>query len=136
VPLGEFGVVGDWLVRVDAVNRNADAVVVDSGAGNSPPSEGQRYLMVTVTVRYEGSLESSTPFDLTLIVEEADGSAHFNYSGECGFIPDELDDFAEVVPGAELMGNVCWSLPVDDIADAFLLVEDIYEGEFTDFDLG
>ncbi len=113
--------VGDWTVDLAPTNVDADEVVLAENMFNDAPPDGERFVMVEVTTTYNGD-DSGTPWiDLRFRFMGADGNTHDE--GECGVIPDPLFDVGEMFPGATASGNVCVSVPVDQIEGGAWIVE-------------
>jgi hypothetical protein len=51
--IGQKATVGDWIVTLTAVNKNANRVIANANQFNSEPKG--RYVLVTFTAKYQGS---------------------------------------------------------------------------------
>ncbi len=107
-------------IVVTGILEDATDLVMATNQFNDPPEEGNRFYLVTVAVSYVSGSDS-------LNVSSADyrliGNNRFVYSpfeNSCGVVPDELN--AELFPGGQAEGNVCFQIQSDD--DDFLLVHE------------
>ena len=112
-PAGEVlqGTDGTEIV-VTGILEDATNLVLETNQFNDPPKPGNRFYMVTVAVSYVSGSDS-------LNVTEADYSlvgdnrvVYTPFEDSCGVIPDELS--AELFPGGQAMGNICFQIESDD----------------------
>lgn len=124
---GTAFVVGDWTVEFSTTDTDADDVVAAENQFNDPPADGRRFVLAEITVTYTGE-ESGTPWvDLTIEFYGSGGNTFGTGSDDfCGVIPDDLSDHGEMFPDATATGNVCKSVPIDQIEDGAWIVEDLW----------
>ena len=112
-PAGEVlqGTDGTEIV-VTGILEDATNLVLETNQFNDPPKPGNRFYMVTVAVSYVSGSDSLnvTEADYSLIGDKKVVYAPFEES--CGVIPDELA--AELFPGGQAEGNVCFQIEADD----------------------
>lgn len=120
LPPGTAFTVGDWTVELAPTNVDADELVLAENMFNDPPGDGERFVMVEVTTTYNGD-DSGTPWiGLDFRFIGADGNT---FNERCGVIPDALFDVGEMFPGATASGNVCATVPIDQIDGGAWIVE-------------
>jgi hypothetical protein len=118
-PLGTAGSVagGRWTIRIDAAEPDATQKILDAEPLDDPPPAGRQFFLVHVTAVFNGPGPTVAWEDL-LSALGAVGPAQIAYTqtdaGNCGTVPDDLQDVAEVFPGAAVTGNVCWSVRTSD----------------------
>lgn len=125
VPLGERVQVGPaWQVALIGVERDALQQVQGENQFNEPPVAGRQFVMGTFSVSYVGE-ESGTPWvDLSMRFNGSEGNTFGSGQDDyCGVIPNPLDDAGEMFPGAEAEGNVCVSVPTEQVEGGLFLVE-------------
>ena len=99
-------------IVVTGILEDATNLVLETYQFNDPPEPGNRFYMATVAVSYVSGSDS-------LNVAEADYSlvgenrvVYTPFEDSCGVIPGELD--AELFPGGQAEGNVCFQIEADD----------------------
>ncbi len=119
--------VGDWTVELAPTNTDAEDVVRDENIFNDPPADGRQFVLVEVTVTYTGD-DSGTPWlDLSFDFYGSDGNTFGSGSDDyCGVIPDSLNDHGEMFPDASATGNVCVSVPADQIDGGAWIIEETF----------
>lgn len=117
--------VGDWTVQLDTTNLDADDLVAAENEFNEPPAEGRRFVMVEATVTYTGD-DSGIPWvDLSFEFYGSDGNTFgTSLDDYCGVIANPLEDHGEMFPDASATGNVCVSVPTDQIDGGAWIVEE------------
>lgn len=122
LPIGSTIKDGDWKVRVNSVNLDANAEVAAGNMFNPPAPEGYSYVLVNVTVQYNGkNPQGDTPLWLTFDYVTADGISFDTYNVGA-VIPNELDKFSTLYEGATVTGNVGFRVPVADIDQGTLAI--------------
>ena len=97
---------------VTAINSDAWAVIQDTNQFNDPPAPGNRFYMVTLEV---ANVSGGSPMNVYARDFELIGSqrvVYKTYTHSCGVIPDRLQ--AEMYPGGEVSGNVCYEVGADE----------------------
>ena len=54
----------------------------------------------------------------------ADGAVYTAFGDACGVTPNEWDEDIEVAPGQSITGNLCWSIPSDQVANLRMFDDD------------
>lgn len=116
--------VGDWTVQIGETDPDAGEIVAAENQFNDPPAEGRQFVMVEVDVTYTGDDSGHPWVDLSFAFYGADGNTFGTNSDDyCGVIPDDLMDIGEMFPGASASGNVCVSVPAEQIDGGAWIVE-------------
>ena len=132
--VGESAEVGNFVVTVDEVVQDGDDVIADALPENPKPA-GQ-YVVVDLTVLYEGRGQSEPFIDLQSNFVAADGTEHAYY--ECaattanpGYLAPSLRS------GDSTSYQICYDVPVDAVADGHLAFFDLadYGGPTVDWAL-
>ncbi|MBW3591183.1 MAG: hypothetical protein KY393_04970 [Actinobacteria bacterium] len=114
-----------WQVALTGVERNALQQVQGENQFNNPPADGRQFVMGTFSVSYVGE-ESGTPWiDLSMRFNGSEGNTFGSGQDDyCGVIQSSLDDTGEMFPGAEAEGNVCVSVPAEQVEGGLFMVEE------------
>ncbi|MEL6891831.1 MAG: hypothetical protein AAFP84_09555, partial [Actinomycetota bacterium] len=106
VDLGE-----GWTVTVESATLDGTAEVLAHSDSNDAPIDGFAYSLVSVTMTYDGDEPASPSFVILQLV----GDDAISRSPDCSFssIPDELDTFAELLPGTTVKGTYCFTTPTN-----------------------
>ena len=104
---------GDWYLRFGAADTDAWPEIEAENMFNDPPAAGNNFVMASVWVKKAGS-ETGLPW-LDINVEFLGKSGRV-YDGSCGVLPQDLDDVADLYPGASASGNVCVEVPATEIS--------------------
>lgn len=101
-----------WTLTVNGLNPDA-AGTLAVNEFNDPPPAGSAFVLVDVTLQYEGE-ESGSP---TIIDFHVAGDS--NVAGRVGSCSQswdgELDRFSEVFGGGTLSGELCFEVPESDL---------------------
>ncbi|MFO7191115.1 MULTISPECIES: hypothetical protein [Thermocrispum] len=116
--------VGDWTVAVTDVTLDATDRVLKENEFNEPPAKGRQLVMFTVQATYEGNDSGTAIVDFRWAIVGGKGNT-FGTGAEdyCGVIPKPLDETGETFPGGTVTGNVCISVPTEQLDGATILVE-------------
>ena len=113
-----------WRVQVTGVGSDITEATLEENMFNEPPESGHAFYGVPFKITlidagkeplapwFNLSWESFGPASLKIFTE---------YDNDCGIIPNEFDDSVELFIGGSIEGNLCWSLPQDDIASGPLV---------------
>jgi hypothetical protein len=123
LPVGETVETAGLRVTVLDIDNDADATLADLDEFPATPVPGARSVLIRLRVEYVGDSG-----DDTVQVWENDykltGSNNVVYDSfgdaSCGFLPDRID--AELFPGGEIEGYVCFRVPEDE-TDLILVVD-------------
>jgi len=134
----EFNSFGDtdgsvWSTTV-GIPRDIGAEVAAESQFNEPPPDGVTFLGFEVTMTLvSGDVEPLSPgfsFDWQVLggnTATAYGPVTLVFG--CRLVPNEFDDFAEVLVGGTLTGTVCVPVPTADLDDAGTSVAMNFIGE-------
>jgi hypothetical protein len=124
----------DWTLAVTDVTKDATDEVMAQNEFNDPPVDGRQFVLFRVEATYEGEDSGNPWLDFSWAIV---GSAGNTFSGMdfeedyCGVIPDSLDEKGETYPGGSVEGNVCYSVPADQLDGATIRIEDTFSFEDT-----
>jgi len=108
---------GDWTIQVDSVTPDGTQAVLDENSFNEDPEAGRQFFIATITATNNGSAPATFDGNFRLRVRGADGAVYTAFGDACGVTPNEWDQNIEVAPGQSLTGNLCWSVPTDQLAN-------------------
>ena len=126
VALGESVRVGDYEVRVVAVNTDAEAIILEENMFNDPAGPGKQMVMATIELTYLGS-EESNMFDLSFeAIANNLGFAGYEDGVSCGVVPNESWEMPTLYNGASAQYNECWQIPAEYVDSVVLSVEELF----------
>lgn len=128
LPLGSSATSGDWTVTVNSVNLDATQAVTDANMFNSPPSEGNVYILVNATATYAGTDPQGESPMTTISYVSPDGQT-FDGLTDMAVAPEAFDLMSPLYEGASTTGNFVLSVPAASITDGRLAVR---PGVFSD----
>ncbi len=124
VPPGDAVLTPDGLeVTVTDVDDDAWPLIESESMFNEQPAEGNRMVMISVSVTNRATAEESQQVSSgDFLLTGSNNSVYEPYSQEtsCGQIPDEIQ--AELFPGGATTGNVCFQIPEEE-TDLILIAE-------------
>ena len=130
IPVGTTVRLADWEITVIGTRPDSTAAVLAENQFNDPPVEGREFVIIETELTYVGTTSSIVFADTDFSAVGAGGITYGSNSDDwCGVIPDKLNEFTEVFTGGTLSGNLCYSVPTEDI-DSLVLIAD--EGFFGD----
>jgi hypothetical protein len=134
IALGTATDIGEgWTLTIDGANLAGTEAVLAASEFNTPPIEGEEYVLVTMTLAYDGEDDSSSPFDASIRVV---GDSNVAISSTCPISLDtQLDEFSDVFQGGAVSGDMCFRVPVDDTSSLVLLAATGFDEEFQVFAL-
>ncbi|SNR52676.1 hypothetical protein SAMN06265360_108186 [Haloechinothrix alba] len=120
---------GEWSLAVTDVNPDATDEVLAANEFNEAPADGRQFVMFSVDASYHGEESGTAWLDFSWAVV---GSAGNTFGGEsmddyCGVVPDPLDDTGETYPGGDVSGNVCISVPADQLDGGTIRIQETFE---------
>jgi len=121
--------VGDWVVALGETTPDAGEIIAAENVFNDPPAEGRQFVMVEVSVTYTGEKSGRPWLDLSFAFYGADGNtfgSSLSLDDYCGVIPNDLMDVGEMFPDASATGNVCVSVPAEQIDGGAWIVEEAF----------
>jgi len=126
LPGGEFGVVGDWEIRVIGVVPDALDAVQNEYEEADLPEDGNQFFMIALEARYAGPDSGNFWSDMGWKAVGPSAVAYEESDSQCGFIPNSISDTNEAFPGGVVTGNLCWSVTTDDAQELLLLLEPFF----------
>ena len=124
VAVGTTVDLGDGQVAIMDVTTDATEQVMAENQFNDPPAEGRQFVMWTVDASYTGEDSGTAWVDLGWgFVGNAGNTFNFGEEDYCGSIPNNLQDTGETFPGGNVTGNVCISVPSEQIQGGTIFVE-------------
>ena len=134
-PLAPGGVatLTSWSISMSTSNLDAWAEISTVESEYYKPEDGFVYLMAPATVTFTGE-DRSTVSDLEWVFVSADGIA---YVDPCGYanLPTALDQGQELYTDATVAGNVCVTVPTENVAGGVWRVGSWWDGEDAYFGL-
>ncbi len=107
LPIGETVSNHDWKVTL-GTPREAWAEIAATNQFNSPPKAGMEYWIVPITATYTGNKTGDARFEIRVKFVGADNRT---YDGDCGVIPESLNDVGDLYSGGQAKGNTCVAVP-------------------------
>lgn len=108
---------GDWTIQVDSVTPDGTQAVLDENSFNTAPEAGRQFFIATITATNTGTAPATFDGNFRLRARGADGTTYTAFGDACGVTPNEWDEDIEVAPGQSLTGNLCWSVPSDQLTN-------------------
>jgi hypothetical protein len=134
LPIGTTIEMGDWTLTVTDVSTDATDEIMSENEFNEPPAEGRQFLMFGVEATYNGDDSGTAWLDFSWAIVGSGGNT-FGDTGDfedyCGVIPDDLNEAGEAFPGANVAGNVCFSVPSDQVEGSTIRIEELMSFEDT-----
>ena len=113
-PFDKLPIRDNWELEIQEVVLDATEDVLAENMFNDPPEDGYQFLMIAVKITYLGEdRDNMLSNDIQLIGDK--NVAYNEYSNSCGVIPNDIDSLASVFTNGYLEGNICFSVPSEDI---------------------
>ena len=119
IPAGQAYVLGLYEVEVLGVERDAAGALGEFDASNPAAPDGSQHVLVEVAVRFTDASGLGTPGAIPFFVSDGDERWSADESA-CGRIPDDLAAAGFIEQGDEAVGQVCFTVPTDAVADLVL----------------
>jgi hypothetical protein len=118
-----------WDITIHSTTQDATAAVLAENRFNDPPAAGRQFVMADVATTYTGT-ETGTPWiDLSFRILGSANNVFGSASADsCGVIPNALSDTGELYPEGSSRGNVCVSVPADQLIGANWIVKASFRG--------
>lgn len=127
---GQTAILPGWEVTIHSTIQDATAAVLAENSFNDPPVAGRQFVMADVSTHYTGAETGNPWIDLDFrILGSANNVFGRGPDDTCGVIPNALDNVDELYPRGIARGNVCVSVPVEQLAGAHWIVDVSYGGE-------
>ncbi len=123
----ESGELRLWNIEVLEPLRDLTDAVAEENQFNEPPPADARFMGAPVRVTYVSGPAPASLFELTFKAVGPSGVVLATFDPSCGVIPEALDTFAELFPGGEVEGNVCWTVGSEDQTDLTMIVEVFFD---------
>jgi hypothetical protein len=124
VPVGQPYVLGLYEIEVRGVERDASRTLTQFEATNPAPPEGSVHVLVEIAVRSADTDMVGNPSSIPFFV--GDGTDKWDdLEARCGLVPDALLDVGVLVPGDEVVGNACFTVPADAVGQLLLGTEGV-----------
>jgi hypothetical protein len=91
---------------------------------NDPPQAGYQFFIVNISSSYIGAGSAIPLVDVGLSLVGVSNVA-YEFSVDCGVVPDEWDASATVFTGGSVTGNDCWSVRSTDAPTMVLFWSDV-----------
>lgn len=131
-PAGSTVVLGSYEVALGPTVKDATEQVAAENEFNEPPVEGRQFVMVPVTATYTGDESGTAWVDLSIQFVGSGGNTFGTGTDDyCGVIPNDLSDAGEMFAGATAEGNVCVSVPSDQVEGGVWMVEETFSFDGT-----
>ncbi len=137
VPTGIAVPIAGWNVAFAPTIRDAAATLKAAEPSNTPPADGKKFVMVTITATNSGSTKASPATSLSFSFTGSDDAQYgLGQSGPCGAIPNDLLHFTDVPAGETVNGTVCEVVPTNAISGGSWLAAAATGGMKLTFGLG
>lgn len=124
-PLGDFAnpypvgaaqrTVDGWTIQVVSVEPDATQQVLAENSFNEEPEGGRQFVIATITATYTRPGSASFDGNFRLRLRGADNTVYTAFGDACGVTPNEWDEEIVVSMGQSVTGNLCWSVPTDEL---------------------
>lgn len=120
--VGESARVGDWVLRIAAVDVDGTDEVLAHNQFNEPAPDGMQYFLADLEATYLGDASATLWLDLGLTAIGPGGTRFEAFEPSCGVVPDDVDFAGEAFPGGTVTGATCWAVDSDVAADLVMEV--------------
>ena len=104
-----------WQITVTGPGSDITDAVLAENQFNDPPQDGHIFFGVPVELTLvEANKEPLAPWLNIIFDMFGPASLKIFDSGQCGTIPNSLDDLTEVFAGGTLAGQICFTIPTQD----------------------
>lgn len=127
---GETATLRGWNITIHSTSLDMTDAVLAENQFNDPPVTGRQFVMADVSTTYTGT-DTGTPWiDLNFRILGSSNNVFGRASADsCGVIPNALSDTGELYPGGSLRGNVCVSVPAEQVSGATWIVKASFSGD-------
>ncbi|MGJ0204630.1 DUF4352 domain-containing protein [Leucobacter sp. gxy201] len=121
-PIGSAITDGDWTATINSVNLDGTQAVMDTNPFNETPAEGTQYILVNVTLTYNGdNPDGSMPMMIAEYVT-VDGNT-INSFDKMVLPPEQFDNVSTLYTGASTTGNLAFEVPSATASEGVLAVK-------------
>lgn len=120
-PIGSEIKTKDWTMVINSVDLDAASKVVDANPVNTAPEDGEVYLLINLTVTYNGDKREGDYPMYQLSYVSADGNS-FDSTSKLLVAPEQIDSFKKMFKGASETGNEVIAVKTSDIEKGVLAV--------------
>lgn len=128
-PLGSAGLTGQYLITVTGVNADATDYLMEADSFNEPPAEGNRFVLVSVSLTFLGDGIADSAVELSYDGIGESGTEYGTSADSCGIVPNDEHDNGDLFTGSVANYNICWEVSGED-ADTLMLQITSY-GDFS-----
>jgi hypothetical protein len=121
IPLARSADVGAWSLRIDDVALDGTEEVLAANQFNTPPDGDDTFVLVDLTVRRRAAGPAVLRGSVTVRLATPAGR-QYPLTTDCGVLPRPLDVQQPVGEGQEVDGQLCWVVPVHDLAKVALRI--------------
>lgn len=114
IPLATFVEVGDgWSMRVNSANLDATQLILGDNQFTDPPAEGNVYVIVNITARYDGADASSNAgVQVNLLGTGTNAAIDQAYTSPPG---ERYNSSVELFQGGETTGEIVFEVSPADL---------------------
>ncbi|MCP4436602.1 MAG: DUF4352 domain-containing protein [Actinomycetia bacterium] len=119
IPIGtNVEVAKGWNLTVNSAELDANAAMAAANQFNTP-ADGSQYVMVNMSITNNSDAPAEPMFEMKLSLLPPSGvGIDPAFVAE---VPEEIDQLAQLQPGATMTGNMVFEVPVDQIPGSVLL---------------
>lgn len=122
LPIGSEISSKDWKIVVNSVMLHANDQVAAANEFNSPPADGNEYILVNYTVTYTGNDPSgSMPFESVEYVTP--GGVTIDSTSTIAVPPEPIDTLTTLYNGGSVTGNTVLEVASDGVENGVLSVQ-------------
>lgn len=116
--VGDTVQVGDWQVTLADVDTDPDSVTGD------PPADGNLHVLLTIEGTYAGDTTGDLHMDASWTIV-TDNGEYSSVRDRCGMLEQPMRDAGDTDPGEQVSGQVCMTVPEDELDNATVQVSTI-----------
>ena len=138
IAIGTPGRVSNYELTVLEVIPDAWPVIQSANQFNDPPAEGHQFLMVRLSVTYNGVEPTDPGFDLSIDSVGNRGRGYSTFQNSCGSFDNDEYSIGEMFQGAKAEFATCWAVATEDVNSLVMFVGPLFDmdGENVWFSLG
>lgn len=126
LPVGSFGVVDHYQVRVLSVLPNADDAIVAADPHNLKPFPGNQFYIARVAITYTG-FHTGHPGPDMYFQTFGGGRQYSTINDICGAVPsDRLSVLVEQAPETTAEFNICWQIDQRDAGSLVMSISPMF----------
>jgi hypothetical protein len=115
IPIGTTVDLGDgWVITVLSVTPDATDQIIAENMFNSPPDEGNQFVMARIKANYTGPDSDTFGGSYRLRAVGPSSVGYNTFENSAGVIPDDLSN-SDVFTGGSIEGNIAWKIKSSDV---------------------